>query len=177
MFVIALMAVMVSLAVPSFRDFYIRNTTSALASDFSGALLRARSIASTRNTCVAVCRSTTVDNPNLATAQACASSNQQNWQSGWLVFVNPSCNASLSVPASGDLIGIVNAANPNLELKSATNRPDYLMFSPTGYPRRTDAGSFTLKYGTSGFSSDRRICLNAVGNVATVAIDASGVCP
>jgi type IV fimbrial biogenesis protein FimT len=117
-----------------------------------------------------------VDNPNPAVTQACARSTQQNWQSGWLVFVNPRCDASVTVPAVGDLIGIVNAANPKLMLKSEAPKPDYLMFSPTGYPRASDAGSFALNYVTTGsMSSDRKICLNAVGNVATV--DLAGVCP
>lgn len=176
MFVIALIAIMTTLAVPSFRDFYIRNTTSALGSDFSGAILRARSMASTRNTCVAICRSTTVDDPNRSVMQRCAASNQQNWQSGWLVFVNPSCDASLSVPASGNLIGMVNAANPKLMLKSGSPKADYLMFSPTGYPRASDAGFFTLTYVTTEpVTSNRKICLNAVGNVAIV--DIAGACP
>jgi type IV fimbrial biogenesis protein FimT len=179
---LAVAAILATLAVPAFRDVYINNNTAAIANDFTGSILRARSAAASRNMCVVLCRSTTTSAAVTVTSgPTCVKDSvKQDWMSGWLIFGNPDCDSGLLVPAPGQLIGIVTPARPSFSLKhnsgAAGTGQDYLMFSALGYPRQGDVGSYDLQYRKEVRDSNRKICLSAIGNVATVALK-GGVCP
>lgn len=177
---LAVAAILATLAVPAFRDVYIKNNTAALANDFTSSILRARSAAASRNMCVVLCRSLTTSAPVTATTgPGCEKDSvKQDWKDGWLIFGNPDCNPTELAPARGQLIGIVTPGSSNFSLKYSGAGPgqDYMMFSASGYPRRGDTGSYDLKYLNEVRDSNRKICLSAIGNVATVALD-GGVCP
>jgi type IV fimbrial biogenesis protein FimT len=181
MVTLAVAAILATLAVPVFRDVYIKNHTAAIANEFTGSIMRARSAAASRNMCVVMCRSETTSAAVTATSgpTCVANSVKEDWTVGWLIFGNPECNSGLTVPAPGELIGIVTSARPNFTLKHNSEGgtgQDYLMFSALGYPRQGDVGFFDLQYGNEVRDSNRKICLSAIGNVATVALK-GGVCP
>ena len=180
MVTLAVAAILATLAVPAFRDVYINNNTAAIANDFTGSILRARSAAASRNMCVVMCRSETTSKPVTSTSgPECVQKVNQDWMSGWLIFGNPECDSGLTVPAQGQLIGIVTPARPNFTLKHNSDGgtgQDYLMFSALGYPRQGDVGSYDLQYRKEVRDSNRKICLSSIGNVAIVALK-GGVCP
>ena len=175
MVTLAVAAILATLAVPAFRDIYIKNNTAAIANEFTGSILRARSAAASRNMCVVMCRSTTTSPAGTSTSPpTCANpSVKQDWNDGWLIFVNPDCTDNKYNPALDQVIGIVTKGRPNFSLKYSglnTTHPDYLMFSALGYHRQGDVGSYDLQYRQEVGDSNRRICLSAIGNVATVAL-------
>jgi type IV fimbrial biogenesis protein FimT len=180
MVTLAVAAILATLAVPAFRDIYIKNNTAAIANEFTGSILRARSAAASRNMCVVMCRSKNTSAAVTSTSgpRCVADSVKQDWTDGWLIFGNPDCDVDVKRPASGQLIGIVTPARANftLQYSGGGTGQDYLMFSALGYPRQGDVGSYDLKYGDEVRDSNRKICLSAIGNVATVALN-GGVCP
>ena len=177
---LAVAAILATLAVPAFRDVYIKNNTAAIANEFTGSILRARSAAASRNMCVVMCRSTTtLDAINQNSQPSCADDSvKQDWTDGWLIFGNPDCDPNLPGPGPGLFIGIVTPARSNFTLKyigPGADHRDYLMFSALGYPSPADVGFYDLQYRQEVRDSNRRICLSAIGNVATVAM--GGSCP
>ena len=164
--VIALVVIIFSMATPSFQSFYVKNITSSATNQLMGALIQAKSTASTRNMCVVLCRSTTAESNNSPNNQACVGSNGENWQSGWIIFANPYCDASMTTPPAieNSLIGMSNSINSSISLTK--NGSDYIMFSPFGYPRAIDSGFFTSKH--NGIEKNR-ICLSPAGNFVSVA--------
>ena len=176
---LAVVAILATVAAPAFRDVFIKNNTAAIANDFTSSMMQARSAATSRNMCVVLCRSENTSAAMTGTSgPKCANSVKKDWKDGWLIFGNPGCDPDVDEPASGQLVGIVTPVRPNFSLTySGTGRgQDYLMFSASGYPRRVDTGSYDLKYLNEVRDSNRKICLSAIGNVATVALDV-GVCP
>ncbi|MFN9709582.1 MAG: GspH/FimT family protein [Burkholderiales bacterium] len=171
--VIGIISIMFTMAIPSFQAFYVKNVTSSAANELMGSLIQAKSVASTRNTCIVVCRSTTAEDSSQINNQSCSGTTGDNWQSGWIIFSNPNCDAGLTSLQNNEglLIGIKNSLNSNILLNKSAG-PDYIMFSPFGYPRGMDAGFLDLKYNGS---AKNRICLNAAGNIVSVA--AGGNCP
>lgn len=181
MVTLAVAAILATLAVPVFRDVYIKNHTAAIANEFTGSILRARSAAASRNMCVVMCRSKTTSEPVTSTSgpECVKNSVKQDWMSGWLIFGNPDCDSGQEKPDPKQYIGIVTPARPNFTLKHNSDGgtgQDYLMFSALGYPRQGDVGFFDLQYGNEVRDSNRKICLSSIGNVATVALK-DGVCP
>lgn len=89
--VIAIAAILVSLAGPSFSDFINRTRQNSVVSQLVGDLNRARSEAIKRNTPVLLCVRKTDSACGITT----------NWQNGWLICVgSTACTTSLSVHAA-----------------------------------------------------------------------------
>jgi len=155
MFTVAIAAILVSLAAPSFNDFVIRNRTSSITNEFVGSVLRARTEAVSRNTCSTMCRSATTANA----IPSCAGAGT-DWGAGWIVFRNAACDASVVTPTAADLVLVVESVN----LEYTVSGPAGLIFfSPTGTPRPSDAGSFLVRYQSSTRPSNRTICLSSLG--------------
>ena len=150
------------------RDFLIRNRTAAISNEFVATVLRARSEAVSRNTCVTVCRSTLADSPPKC------SSTGTNWQTGWIAFANATCTATVSEPAADDIFVRAGPFDPAYTLSSSGTNADKLMFSPSGNARAGDAGRFDLQYLSETRSSNRGICLSALGR--TRLIEMGGTC-
>jgi type IV fimbrial biogenesis protein FimT len=93
MVVVAIVAVLIAVAVPSFRDITQRNRIAAEVNSFVGDLQYARSEAVKRGMPVCVCAS--------ADGTSCVGTN--TWHQGWIVFsdVNGSCTIDA---AAGDLV-------------------------------------------------------------------------
>lgn len=166
MTVIALLAIMATLAAPSLGDFLVRNRTAALSNEFVATVLRARSEAVSRNSCVTVCRSTLSATPQCDTGT--------NWNSGWLAFANATCDATLDVPAADDIFVRAGPFDGSFTLSSNATNSDKLMFAPSGVARAGDAGRFNLQYRSETRSSNRGICVSALGRTRLVEFD--GTC-
>ena len=94
MVTLAIAAVLAMLAAPSIRDFIVRSQMTNLGNEFNASILKARNEAVNRNTCVTVCMSSSAANAS----PACTTSGN-DWQAGWIVFLNPSCDTGLNKPS------------------------------------------------------------------------------
>lgn len=170
MITVAVLAILGSLAAPSFSDLVIRNRSNAMSNEFTASVMQARSVAVNRNVCVTMCRA------NVATAPGSCSA-AGGWGQGWITFVNPTCSATLDTPAANDQIGSAGPFNAAYTLASNATNPDRLVISPLGTPRPGDAGRFDLEYLSTGTgrSSNRGICVSTVGRTHLVAYQ--GTCP
>jgi len=167
MVTIAIAAILAMMAAPSMKDVIISNRTSASSNEFMGSVLRARTEAVSRNSCVTMCVS---DNTGSATP-SCAKSPETAWGKGWIAFRNPECDAAVEkAPASDDLLLVTHALNTDYSL---TGPGGLIFFSATGLPRPVDVGSFQIRYQESTRSSNRTICLSPLGRTLTKAYGAT----
>jgi type IV fimbrial biogenesis protein FimT len=167
MVTLAVLAILASLAAPSFRETLLRNRTAAISNEFTASLAKARSEAINRNTCVTICRSTSGTQCDTGT----------NWTTGWVAFVNTACDAAVDAPAANDLILSSGALNGEFSMTSTGTNSDKLVFAAVGHLRSGDAGRFDLQFGTTGTSrsTNRSICVSRLGRTLLTSYGAT--CP
>lgn len=135
---VALVAVLAALAAPSFRDFIVRRKLESMTSDFQSDIMKARTTAMNRNICVTMCMSSNAGNAN----PTCATSGA-DWQPGWIIFLNPACNATTTVvptdpndpPAPNPRINLIGArvgTESQYYLEGQNSAPRRFMFNPRG---------------------------------------------
>jgi type IV fimbrial biogenesis protein FimT len=120
MTVMMIVAVMITIAAPSFMGLMARNTLTSKMNEMVGAIQAARSEAVTRNTTVTMCRRS----PG---ADTCDTSG--GWQNGWLVFVDPDND---HVVDAGEIILGNGAGVPGLSYIGALGTATYMTFRPDG---------------------------------------------
>jgi len=138
---ISIAAIMMTIAIPSFRDFLLNSRMTSQTNDFVLALASARSEAVKRGVRVSVC--------SRATNATCAVST--TWDNGWLVFVD------------NDGGGTVNGADAILQVREPLEGGNTfravalnnVTFRSTGYPTATD--TFTLS-DSGGNTRTIRVC-------------------
>lgn len=174
MVTIALVAILASLAAPSLRTFMVRNTFSGIGNEFSGSILRARNEAASKNICTTMCMSDTVD----AAIPYCKQSDA-DWQVGWIVFINPTCDtdygkdANTHKVATTDLLLIRRPTNPDYYLMSQGATPTRkIMFNARGSSSLGSAGEFDLAYQSAGnqttINYGFNICLDMLGRTRSI---------
>jgi len=114
---LAVTSILLTAAVPAMQDFIIRNRMSTEVNTFVASLYLARSEAVKRLQNVVLCASTTLSD--------CSGSN--DWESGWIVFVDNDKNGGVS---SGETILQRNSALPN-RFKIIGNQNSFA-YDPTG---------------------------------------------
>jgi len=112
MVTIAVVAILLSVAVPSFWTFIQSNRVTAQANELVTALGFARSEAVKRGEIVSLCMS------NQAEPPACATGGSDDWSGGWLAFVNPDQNANYGSYAN-DVLRVWPALPDRMELDLA----------------------------------------------------------
>jgi type IV fimbrial biogenesis protein FimT len=155
MVTVSVLAILASLAAPSFRETLLRNRTAAISNEFTASVAKARSEAINRNTCVTLCRSTS--------GTQCDTGS--NWTTGWVAFVNATCNETVDVPAAADLILASGTLNSEYSMTSTGTNSDKLMFAAVGQLRSGDVGRFDLQFGSTGStrSTNRSVCVSRLG--------------
>jgi type IV fimbrial biogenesis protein FimT len=170
MVTVSIVAILATMAAPSFRDFILRNRSATLANELTGTILRARNEAINRNTCVVVCRTLNPVHP----APTC-STGSADWRPGWMVFVDATCAGTANQPATADLLVMATGPfDPGFTLVKNGTNTDRLMFNASGNARAGDAGRFDLRWQSTTRTSNRGICLNALGR--TRVIEFEGTC-
>ena len=96
MVTIAIAAILMMVAVPSYTDFIKRNTVESLQSRLSAAVVTARTEAASRNVTTTLCPS--------STGTSCTG-DATTWSSGWIVFTD--ANADQLVTANVDTVLLV----------------------------------------------------------------------
>lgn len=97
---IALIAIIMGIAVPSFRAYQVSSQLSTLANEWVMGAMYARSEAISKNRCVTMCMSTDsqADSPTCATTGS-------DWNVGWIIFANRKCDDNPS-DATAELLKV-----------------------------------------------------------------------
>lgn len=178
---VALVAVMAGLAAPSFRDFIVRRNLESVTSDFQSDIMKARTTAINKNICVTMCMSSTAANSN----PTCATSGA-DWQPGWIIFLNPACNATTnSIPADPNdpaspsppinLIGARVGISGAYYLNSQGTAVRRFTFNPRGGGSLASAAEFDAVYESAGNSLTmkyaKNVCVDSLARTRTIPSD------
>lgn len=117
---LAVAAVFVAIAVPSYRATINRNSVATQVNDFLAALNYARSEAITRGLVVRMCKSG--DGANCA--------NSGGWQQGWLVYTDVDNDKS---PTTSDILRIASALGGGTTMLGNANVDDDVRFDANGF--------------------------------------------
>jgi type IV fimbrial biogenesis protein FimT len=146
---IMILALLVGLAVPTFRTITANSRTSAATNNLASALAVARSEALRQSTTVSICPSSdqkTCDVPD--------------WTKGWIAFTDANADGVLG---TGDaLIQAWPSAGPTMTVSSAA---PFLQYNPRGMMNL--GGSKTLTIAASGCKGNHKsqIVVTVVGSV------------
>lgn len=162
MVTVAVAAVLLTLAAPSFRDLLQRNKARSVTSEFSTALAQARGLAISNNTCVTLC-SATVTSSN---APACAAPGAAGYQEGWIVFTNPACDGTQTNPtaAGGALRQARNGSDDGFSIVPSDTAVYRLMFDARGISTAPADIAFQIRAPNDAANRyARTICMDATG--------------
>lgn len=152
---ISIVAILLTVAVPSFISMLQSNRFAAFSNAYLTNLHLARSEAIKRNGRVALCKS--------ADSATCTSDGY--WSQGWLVFRDVNNNAQVDV--GEDILRVHEALPINLVLLGNANVASYVSFANTGNARLTSgafqAGTLTLCQPSATGGEARQIVINATG--------------
>lgn len=174
---VAILGILAALAAPSLRTFIVRNTFSTISNEFSASVLRARNEAVSKNMCVTMCMSSSVDTTT-GNGPSC-SGNGQDWQVGWIVFLNPDCDSNFDFPQEQpaantvkpeNMLLVRRVGNPDYTLMSQSDTRKFL-FNPRGNATLGAAGRFDLNYTKDTTLSNAygsSICLDKMGRTRPV---------
>jgi type IV fimbrial biogenesis protein FimT len=160
MVTVAMIAIVLMIGVPSFRQVMMNNRMATQANDFLGSMNLARSEAVKRGQRVALCKSA---DPTAATPTC---STTGGWDQGWLIFVDTDDDATLDV---GEVLLRVHESIAPSTLSGNTNVDDYLSYAADGVTHLKSggtwqAGTLMLCPGTSGMTGrGRKIMINMAG--------------
>jgi type IV fimbrial biogenesis protein FimT len=157
MVTLAVLAIVLGIAVPSFQDMALRNRLVSETNNLVSALAIARSESIKRGRVVTICKTS---NPDSATPTC---STGANWQNGWIVFTD------------GGTRGTIDGTDERLKIQQSGS---------TGGPTVTSSTSFAnfVSYGAAGAAvvsnsvrevpttGDFTLCLNNVSRVIDVAL-------
>lgn len=170
MVTLAIAAVLMGIAIPSFRDFLVRTTLITQTNDLVTALNLARSEAVKRGVRVTVCKSA---NPSASTP-ACSTS--ASWQEGVIVFVD-------NTQTTGNTRGVIDGADVVLRvagpytgttLTAGANFARAVSYLPSGWSRGINSSgndaspNDTFALCRSGVG--RNIIINTTGRVTTAVV-------
>ena len=134
---LAVAAILMSVAVPSFQQMMETNRIAAITNDFSRALQLTRSEAVTRGTLVTMCKS---DDINDATPTC---NNSAAWNDGWIIFADLNSNGAYD--AAEDTV--IRVGQPNIQAAAITTDSklaNFISFNAVGEPRANGAGNGTF---------------------------------
>jgi type IV fimbrial biogenesis protein FimT len=162
MVTIAVAAVLVSLAAPSFQSLLQRNRATGVTNEFSTALAQARGLAIANNACATLCAASV----SATGAPVCLSTSTTAYQSGWIIFTNPACDAAQTDPTAAGAVlkQSGNAVTNGFAVTASDASLSRLMFDPRGISTAASDGRFQVTApNDSGNTYARTICLDAAG--------------
>lgn len=151
---VAVVAVLASLAVPSFRSLFVKRSVQAAADAFVVDMRYARSEAIKRSARVSVCRS--------ANGTSCSAAGGV-WKDGWIVFVDADGDGVFEL---GDEIVRVQQAWPTiLSMQSTSPASDLrkFVFQPAGWAKAASQTFVFTPTGSNGSTFARVVCVSNQG--------------
>jgi type IV fimbrial biogenesis protein FimT len=131
MVTIAFLAIVMTLAVPSFEQTIASSRLTSAATDVYSSLLQARSDAISQGERMTVCKSSDGSTCILGTT---------TWSVGWITFVDSSRTVSPSADAGETVTYIVQATNPSITVSGNANVVNYVSFSADGKSKQIAGG-------------------------------------
>jgi len=167
---LAILAILLTVAVPSFQDAFLNGKLTNQANAFLSDLTLARSEAIKTNARVTLCKS--------ANGADCVTTG--GWQQGWLVFRDADNSGTRQ-----NTEPIIQRGDPLADGFSLTgNNPveDYISYTSTGSARLTSgalqAGTLTLcRFAPTVGGSNRSVILGGTGRVRVESADNVTACP
>jgi len=163
-----MLAILLSLAAPSFRTLVLGSKVSGLGNEFVLGLGYARAEAIERNKCVTIC----VANDITAAAPTCIATAGE-WNAGWIVFSNPKCD-SVATDSTAELLKayVGDTGGPSL----TSTAPRTILFDSRG--RASLAAPASLTVAPAGASATKMVCVDMMGrtrmgNVGSISCDGS----
>lgn len=164
---VAVLAILLTTAVPSFVEFVRSNRVTAQTNFFTTALALARSEAVKRNISVIVCKR------NLA-GTGC--DNSANWEDGWIVFADTDGGSDFD--AGEPIIRVFESLAAGYTLRNAVSAYDnFVRYTPRGdatgssvaaYNNTVNAEVFRLCSDSATASKGRRVNIVPSGRVTMV---------
>lgn len=170
MVTLAVLAIAVTIAVPSYQTLINTNRMAGGINDFVGSLHYARSEAIKRGLRVTVCKSAgqAPDEPRCATSGA--------WTQGWIVFVDNNNNGVVDTISGEVLLKTYGALTGNLTLTGNVQVIDYVSYVATGFTQRITGsfqnGTLTMCHGESDMARD--VIVSRTGRVT---LNQDAACP
>ncbi len=154
---LALLAILTSLAAPSFQSLFAKRAAGAAADAFVADMRFARSEALKRNTPIVLCRSTD--------GISCSGLNSA-WKDGWLVFTDD--NANSQVDASEEVLRVQQALPAVASMGHPTANSDVPSFRFRATGIASGANSLMLVTPTAASSSTlaRLVCISSTGRAS-----------
>ena len=168
--VVAIVGVLITLAVPSFRNLAERSAVSGHVNNFIGALRFARSEAIKAGTTVVMCRSTNSETPT----PTCATSGD-NWGLGWIIFVNRDLDNNNNYnSANGDTLVKVQGPLASSGGIAPAATVGKFVFKSTGM---MSAGASQMVFNSQSLASNQQkiVCISFQGR-ARVLVDSFSNC-
>ena len=167
---IAIVAILASLAVPSFTQMIANNALSSQLNSFNTDTRFARSEAVKRGIDVVLCTST---NPMVASPTC---SGLGDWKTGWIVFVNTDSNSTRSTdPADGEIVLRRQEAYANSRSIIGTSTVASIRYNADG---RVPGGATNLTFtALDDINNSRTICIAMTGRVRILDKGMSPPCP
>lgn len=168
--VLAIAAILLSLAAPSFTKTVRSVNMSSAVNSFLADASFARSEAVRRGGDVVMCRS---NNPEGA-IPTCASGSSNGWETGWIVFHDPDNSQTVT---AGDLllrrqaaITAVNSIQPSTTAK--------LVFTATGRLQSLAGGTMSMQFGSTPSypNEEQRVVCVSLGGRVRIAGDGYASC-
>jgi len=144
----------------------------SLSNEFIGGLQRARLEAVNRNTCATICKSI---NPEASaprcTPGASGAYASDDWHMGWIVYLNPTCDRTVTTADPADAGNIVSVRQPGdirYTLVTADN-VKAITFGPLGNIPLASAGRFSMQDSQdAGNAMNRSICVDTMGRARII---------
>lgn len=171
MVTVSILAIMASIAVPSYQSFVAQTRLTTQTNELATALSQARSEAVKRGVRVTVCK--TAD--PAAASPTCTTSG--GWQQGWLVFVD---NTQVTGNVAGTVDGSGTSADQRLRIFGAlqgstltggTNFANWISYLPSGRSRGSVGGSGLGTFNLCNDGKGRDIVVNSTGRVSIVKVE------
>ena len=180
MVVVAIIAILTTLAAPSFKQLIQSNSMSSAVNSFLADMRYARSESTKRGSRVIMCRS---DDPEAANPVCGAGSGPgtNGWVSGWIVFVDVNGDGTRTASSTAATDPLLRIQSPittvNKIVETSTPVKNKFQFTATGRLYLSSATSLQFG-GNPEFSNEvqRMVCVN-VGGRARVAGDGYTSCP
>jgi type IV fimbrial biogenesis protein FimT len=156
--VIAISAILASLAAPSFSSFINNTTQSSAMTQLVSDLNRARGEAIKRNSRVLLCARNTAGTDCVSGA---------SWQSGWLICYDTDQNGSCDATQADNPnpIAVHAPVNSKLTLVGSGNALNPIRFNPSGTQGTGGAATLTLT-GTWSGSTAKLVSIAATGFIS-----------
>jgi type IV fimbrial biogenesis protein FimT len=177
---IAVGTILLTAAVPSFREVIANNRVATQANTLVTALNLARSEAVRRGVRVAMCKS------GSSTSSTPGCSTVANWEAGWLVFVDNNGDGNCADgdgdgrcdSDNGEILRVAGPLAQGMTLRPGTNYTNWVAYLPTGTAQGNPGrdGAFRL-YDDRGPADGRCIKINVAGHISTSVDATTSECP